>query len=81
MHDIQESKIQRHLHSGRIKEFKVDNTENTKYIVSIIMNMIVISMIIFEAGNGSTAQPKVIVLLLYLRKKVLENWNRMCGRR
>lgn len=29
MHDIQESKIQRRLHSGRIKEFKVDNTENT----------------------------------------------------
>ena len=29
MHDIQESKIQRRLYSGRIKEFKVDNAENT----------------------------------------------------
>ena len=28
MHDIQESKIQRRLHSGRIKEFKIDNTQN-----------------------------------------------------
>ena len=28
MHDIQEAKIQRRLHSGRIKEFKVDNAKN-----------------------------------------------------
>ena len=30
MHDIQESKIQRRLHSGRIKEFQVDNTRSTQ---------------------------------------------------
>lgn len=29
MHDIQESKIQRRLHSGRIKKFFIDNVENT----------------------------------------------------
>lgn len=29
MNDIQESKIQRRLYSSRIKEFKVDNAENT----------------------------------------------------
>ncbi len=29
MHDIQESKIQRRLHSGRIKEFVIDKSENT----------------------------------------------------
>lgn len=28
MHDIQESKIQRRLHSGRIKEFILDNGKN-----------------------------------------------------
>lgn len=28
MHDIQEAKIQRRLHSGRIKEFIVDNNED-----------------------------------------------------
>lgn len=28
MHDVQESKISRRLHSGRIKEFFVDNEEN-----------------------------------------------------
>ena len=27
MHDVQESKISRRLHSGRIKEFFVDNDE------------------------------------------------------
>lgn len=28
MHDIQEGKIQRRLHSGRLKQFIVDNNEN-----------------------------------------------------
>lgn len=28
MHDIQESKIERRLHSGRLKEFPVDRSEN-----------------------------------------------------
>lgn len=29
MHDIQESKITRRLHSGRIKEFSIDNVQKT----------------------------------------------------
>ena len=28
MHDIQESKIQRRLHSGRLKEFTIDNNDD-----------------------------------------------------
>lgn len=29
MHDIQEGKIQRRVHSGRLKRFSVDNNEET----------------------------------------------------
>ena len=29
MHDVQESKISLRLHSGRLKEFSIDNEENT----------------------------------------------------
>lgn len=53
MHDVQEIKISRRLHSGRIKVFSVDDEEREIVYYKWKKNMIVISIIIFEVGNGS----------------------------
>ena len=56
MYEVQESKLNRRLQSGRLKEMSVDNVKKIQYIVNITEYSNT-EHDYFEVGNGSRHTP------------------------